>query len=174
MFYFVLSFHLLLCVSLVGLVLLQQGKGADLGAALGGSSQSVFGAAGASGLLIKVTTSIAILFMVTSVVLVKLYQERQMTPSSVTDPLVGSVMQGYEAQGSEAQGSKIQGSEQVQPQSQEGSPEGAAAEGSSGGARVQPSEAVSGAAPAGQSGSAESTGAGATGPEASTAKDIVQ
>ncbi|WKZ57049.1 MAG: preprotein translocase subunit SecG [Bdellovibrionota bacterium] len=95
-----LSCHAVLCLSLIGLVLLQQGKGADLGAALGGSSQSIFGAAGASGLLIKMTTTIAILFMVTSVLLVKLYQTRLNAPSVVVDPLEGSVMQkiGAEAE----------------------------------------------------------------------------
>lgn len=93
MFTFVFTLHILLCIFLVIVVLLQQGKGADLGAAFSGSSSSLFGAAGASSILVKVTTSAAILFMCTSVALIKLYQE--VTPSvTVSDSLLkGSVME---------------------------------------------------------------------------------
>jgi preprotein translocase subunit SecG len=48
------------------IVLLQRGKGADLGAAFGGSSQTVFGSQGAGGFLTKMTTGVAVLFMLTS------------------------------------------------------------------------------------------------------------
>jgi len=58
--------HLSVCVSLILIVLLQRGKGADMGAAFGGSSQTVFGSAGATPFLHKVTTIIAILFMLSS------------------------------------------------------------------------------------------------------------
>ena len=73
LFNIVLGFHLLLCVTLVTLVLLQQGKGADAGAALGGSSNSLFGATGANSLMVKVTTGAAVLFMITSLFLVRGY-----------------------------------------------------------------------------------------------------
>ncbi len=58
--------HVAICVSLILIVLLQRGKGADLGAAFGGSSQAVFGTTGATTLLHKVTTIVAIIFMLTS------------------------------------------------------------------------------------------------------------
>ena len=61
--------HFFICFLLIGIVLLQQGKGADAGAAFGGGGQTVFGAAGADNLLTKVTTALAALFMVTSVFL---------------------------------------------------------------------------------------------------------
>ena len=61
--------HVSVCLLLVGIVLLQQGKGADAGATFGGGSQTFFGASGADTLLTKVTTGLALLFMVTSVVL---------------------------------------------------------------------------------------------------------
>ena len=62
--------HVLVCLFLIAIVLLQQGKGADMGAAFGGgSSQTVFGADGPVSLLSKVTTSAAIIFMITSLVL---------------------------------------------------------------------------------------------------------
>ena len=59
--------HVLVCLFLIGIVLLQQGKGADVGASFGGSSQSVFGSEGPVPLLNKITTAVAIIFMVTSV-----------------------------------------------------------------------------------------------------------
>ena len=58
--------HVLTCVLIIGAVLLQSGKGADTGVMLGGSSQSLFGARGASSFLSKVTVVLATLFMVTS------------------------------------------------------------------------------------------------------------
>ncbi len=62
--------HIGVCILLVGIVLLQHGKGADMGASFGGgSSQTVFGSDGPLPLLNKVTTGIAIVFMVTSVAL---------------------------------------------------------------------------------------------------------
>ena len=61
--------HVVVCLLLVGLVLLQHGKGADIGATFGGSSQSLFGSEGPLPLLNKITTAAAIIFMLTSVVL---------------------------------------------------------------------------------------------------------
>ena len=59
--------HVIVCLFLVGIVLLQHGKGADIGASFGGSSQSLFGTEGPLPLLNKITTASAILFMLTSV-----------------------------------------------------------------------------------------------------------
>jgi preprotein translocase subunit SecG len=72
MYTFVLAVHIILAIVLVSLVLLQQGKGADAGAVLSGGSSSLFGVGGASSLLVRTTTLIAICFMLTSVLLVKL------------------------------------------------------------------------------------------------------
>jgi len=58
--------HILICFGLIVSILLQAGKGADLGAAFGGSSQTIFGSAGAAPFLSKVTTAVAISFMITS------------------------------------------------------------------------------------------------------------
>jgi len=63
-----LILHILVAAALIGVVLLQSGKGADIGAAFGGgSSQTVFGGRGATTLLQKITTVTAILFMLTSI-----------------------------------------------------------------------------------------------------------
>ena len=61
--------HVLVCLFLIGIVLLQHGKGADIGATFGGSSQSLFGSEGPVPLLNKITTISAIVFMGTSITL---------------------------------------------------------------------------------------------------------
>ncbi len=61
-----LIIHVFVCVFLILLVLLQSGKGAEIGAAFGGSSQTLFGSRGAATFLNKITTAVAIVFMLTS------------------------------------------------------------------------------------------------------------
>jgi preprotein translocase subunit SecG len=61
--------HIAVCVTLVIVVLLQQGKGADVGAVFGGSSQTVFGSSGAGNLLTKITWAAAAVFFATSIFL---------------------------------------------------------------------------------------------------------
>ena len=61
--------HILVCVALIMIVLLQAGKGAEMGAAFGGASQTIFGSSGAMGFLTKLTTIAAIIFMITSLLL---------------------------------------------------------------------------------------------------------
>ena len=57
--------HVLVCIALILIVLLQTGKGADMGAAFGGSSQAIFGSSGATSFMHKVTAAAAIIFMLT-------------------------------------------------------------------------------------------------------------
>ena len=69
--------HILVCLFLILIVLLQTGKGADIGAAFGGgSSQTLFGSAGPGGFLTKITTGVAVIFMVTSISLAYMYSHR--------------------------------------------------------------------------------------------------
>ena len=69
--------HIIVCIALIMIVLLQTGKGADMGAAFGGgSSQTLFGSTGASTFLSKATTAAAIIFMVTSLGLAYLSSHR--------------------------------------------------------------------------------------------------
>jgi preprotein translocase subunit SecG len=66
-FYLVVTVHVLVCMMIIAVVLLQAGKGADIGSAFGGSgSQAVFGSMGTPTLLGKVTAGVAIAFMLTS------------------------------------------------------------------------------------------------------------
>jgi preprotein translocase subunit SecG len=72
--------HVVVCVALIMIVLLQTGKGADIGAAFGGgASNTLFGTSGASTFLSKATTVAAIVFMLTSLALAYLTSQR---PSS--------------------------------------------------------------------------------------------
>ena len=61
--------HIVVCLALIMIVLLQKGKGASMGAAFGGSSQTVFGSTGATPFLHKITVAAAIVFMFTSLTL---------------------------------------------------------------------------------------------------------
>jgi len=67
MFGFLVAVHIIVSVALIVIVLLQAGKGADLGATFGtGGSQSLFGAGGGTSFLGKLTAGAAIVFMITS------------------------------------------------------------------------------------------------------------
>ena len=65
-----LILHVLVCLSLIGIVLIQGGKGADIGATFGaGASHTLFGATGGQSFIGKMTTSAAVIFMLTSLAL---------------------------------------------------------------------------------------------------------
>jgi preprotein translocase subunit SecG len=86
--------HVVVCIALIMIVLLQTGKGADMGAAFGGgASQTLFGSTGASTFLSKATTVAAIVFMITSLALAYLSSHR----------MGGSVMQNVKAPVEESQ-----------------------------------------------------------------------
>jgi preprotein translocase subunit SecG len=65
----VVAIHVVICLALVIVILLQQGKGAEIGAVFGGSSQTVFGASGAGNVLTKATWAMAAMFFATSIFL---------------------------------------------------------------------------------------------------------
>jgi preprotein translocase subunit SecG len=66
MFVLLILVHVVASIALILIVLLQTGKGADMGAAFGGATQTLFGGAGPAPLLGKITTIAAVVFMVTS------------------------------------------------------------------------------------------------------------
>ena len=81
-----LVIHVVLAVGVIGLVLIQHGKGADAGAAFGsGASATVFGARGSASFLTRATTALAALFFVTSLILFYLAANREGSVRSVTD-----------------------------------------------------------------------------------------
>jgi preprotein translocase subunit SecG len=73
--------HIMVCIFLVSIVLLQHGKGADIGATFGGGGESLFGTEGPVPIMNKITTAVAVLFMVTSISLA--YISAHSTTSSV-------------------------------------------------------------------------------------------
>ncbi len=75
--------HIAACLLMVLIILLQQGKGADIGAAFGGGSHTLFGGRGATSFLAKVTISCAVVFMFTSMSLAIAAKNR--ASSSVID-----------------------------------------------------------------------------------------
>ncbi len=82
--------HVVVCVALIMIVLLQTGKGADIGAAFGGgASNTLFGTSGASTFLSKATTVAAIVFMLTSLALAYLTSQRP--SSSIVTEVPGAV-----------------------------------------------------------------------------------
>jgi preprotein translocase subunit SecG len=68
--------HVFVCFLMIGAILLQSGKGAEIGASFGGSSQTVFGSRGPANFLSKLTVVVAGVFMVTSLSLAILAKER--------------------------------------------------------------------------------------------------
>lgn len=78
--------HYVVCVFLIGVILLQAGKGADIGAAFGaGGSQTVFGARGPATFLNKMTVGAALIFLLTSITLAQFAKKD--SGSSVVDSL---------------------------------------------------------------------------------------
>jgi preprotein translocase subunit SecG len=76
--------HVIVCLLMIGAILLQSGKGAEIGAAFGGSSQTVFGSRGPANFLSKFTVITAFVFMFTSLSLAILAKERNFS-STVID-----------------------------------------------------------------------------------------
>jgi preprotein translocase subunit SecG len=73
--YFVVVLHVIVCLFLIGVVLLQQGRSADLAGAFGGQgSRTAFGPRAAANVLTRLTTWSAVIFMLTSISLTVLYQ----------------------------------------------------------------------------------------------------
>lgn len=79
--------HVLAAVTIVVFVLMQQGKGADMGAAFGGGSQTLFGARGSANFLSRITGLLAAVFFVTSLTLAYLHGTST-RPQSVTETVV--------------------------------------------------------------------------------------
>ena len=70
--------HIVATIALILIVLLQTGRGSEIGAAFGsGSSQTLFGSSGSTSFMTKLTTATVVIFMVTSLVLAYFYSHRQ-------------------------------------------------------------------------------------------------
>ncbi|MCM2290083.1 MAG: preprotein translocase subunit SecG [Sulfuritalea sp.] len=82
----ILTVHIIAGLSIIGFVLLQHGKGADMGAAFGsGASGSLFGATGSANFLSRVTAVLAVVFFLTSLGLSYIATARPAASGSVMD-----------------------------------------------------------------------------------------
>ncbi len=90
MTYLLIGLHVVVCLALIVIVLLQMGKGAEVGASFGaGSSQTIFGASGGANFMSKVTAGAAVIFMLTSLALAYFYgspASQTVMPASVNAP----------------------------------------------------------------------------------------
>ena len=100
--------HVLACLILVPVVLLQAGKGADMGAVFGGASTTIFGSSGAGNFLTRLTTGAAIVFMLTSLTLTygsnrsttaTIMPEHAVLPAAPAAPLAGGGTEGDAPEG---------------------------------------------------------------------------
>ena len=90
-FSLVLTIHILVALAIIGLVLMQHGKGADMGAAFGsGASGSLFGASGSANFLSRTTGVLAAVFFVTSLTLAYVASSKPKTSGSVMQETVQS------------------------------------------------------------------------------------
>lgn len=107
----ILIVHIIVCLFLIFIVLIQSGKGAELGAAFGGSGQTLFGARGAATVLSKLTTISAIVFMITSLLLAVVTTKG----SSVIKQTPGAVQKQTKNIPQGTQGGPVQGAQPAQP-----------------------------------------------------------
>jgi preprotein translocase subunit SecG len=110
--------HVVVCLALIMIVLLQTGKGTDMGAAFGGgASQTLFGSTGASTFLSKATTVAAVVFMLTSLILA--YKSGRRTEGSIMTDQPAPVTQSAPAAPTASEKSSTTESTATQPQKSE-------------------------------------------------------
>lgn len=92
MFTFVLAIHIIVAIAMIGLILIQHGKGADAGASFGaGAAGTVFGAAGSANFLTRATAVLTAVFFTTSLILAvharnEANDQLRLTPQPVSVP----------------------------------------------------------------------------------------
>jgi preprotein translocase subunit SecG len=112
LFSLILTVHVIVGLAVIGLVLMQHGKGADMGAAFGsGSSGSLFGASGSANFLSRTTAVLATVFFLTSLGLSYVASNKPVAPASVmegTVPAATPAVQEVPASGQSAPDSREQ------------------------------------------------------------------
>jgi preprotein translocase subunit SecG len=94
MYAFLIAIHIIVSVIMISVILLQAGKGAEIGAAFGGSSQTIFGSRGPGTFLSRLTVAAAVIFMLTSLSLAVLSKKRSVSsaiPIPVESPVPEAV-----------------------------------------------------------------------------------
>jgi preprotein translocase subunit SecG len=124
--YVVPVIHVVACLFLIVVVLLQTGKGADMGAVFGGGSQTLFGSGGAGNFLTRLTTGTALAFMITSLILTygasrtptsRLLNQIPAAEAPAPEPTAdaGAPAAGADAQGTAAEGTGAAPAEPAPP-----------------------------------------------------------
>ena len=99
----IIAVHILISLAIIALVLLQQGKGAEMGASFGaGGSQTLFGASGGGNLLSRITAILVTLFFITSFSLSMLATQRSQTKSDAGVPSAELIEQHNKQQAGDA------------------------------------------------------------------------
>ncbi|UCF66288.1 MAG: preprotein translocase subunit SecG [Acidobacteriota bacterium] len=138
----VLVIHVIVCVFLILVVLLQTGKGGDIAAAFGGSgSQAVFGPRGASNVLSKATTWSAVIFMVTSLALVFLSQGGRQSVLDAAPQAGGPAVEEPATPGAETDAAPSGAQPGPSPEPAVGAAEDAAGDEAAAGSEGSPSDA---------------------------------
>jgi len=138
------AFHVLIAVAIIGLVLLQRGKGADAGAGFGaGASGTVFGARGSASFLSRMTAALAALFIATSLTLAYLGGAQPQAPSSVIDrvQLPAPAAPGANDAGAASDAGSTSGAADAGESASGGSPDGDTADRASSAGASQTNEA---------------------------------
>jgi len=136
MYIAVVVVHVLACIALILIVLLQTGRGAEMGAAFGGASQTLFGGTGGTTFMSKLTTGAAIVFMLTCLGLTYISAGPQTKsimenvpvekPQGPAIPEATPVQPSAEQQGSAGTAAKLQDSTAAPAQQEQAAPQGGA------------------------------------------------
>jgi preprotein translocase subunit SecG len=100
--------HVIACLLLIPVILIQSGKGADISASFGGSSQTVFGSSGGANFFTRLTTTLAVIFMLTSLGLTTLTNQNKKSvfegavPSTQDSAPIGDTVPAPAASGAPA------------------------------------------------------------------------
>lgn len=104
----ILVAHVVFAAAVIGLVLIQQGKGADVGASFGaGASQTIFGAKGSGSFLTRMTTGLAIAFFITSFALAVFAKQHSKRAEDVGIPVPAAVESPTQDAGAEQVQEKV-------------------------------------------------------------------
>ena len=109
----ILAVHFFVCAFLIVVILLQAGKGADIGAVFGGGSSTVFGSRGAATFLSKITTVMAVVFLLTSISLASI--SRSKSESSILKEVPGGELEPQPLPETAPQGESPKGQAETQP-----------------------------------------------------------
>jgi preprotein translocase subunit SecG len=156
--YLVYAIHVIVCLFLILVVLLQQGKGADLSVFGGGSTQTAFGAVGATSLLHKLTVGSFILFILTTMTIAVTQTNRR------ADSTVLSDSSAVQEQAAEQQAAQEKAAAETSATETPAAPEAGGAEAeAAAGTDTAPAQLEAVETPAGESGSEAATDEGSDG-----------